>query len=504
MADHGGIALRMEQVSKQYPGTLAVDRVDFEVHAGEVHALMGENGSGKSTLMNVLAGCFTDYTGTITINGKPINLHCPLAAKRHGIQMIHQELSLARALSIAENLMAGRLPVKYGLLDKRKLMSESRALLERVGLNHLAPATLVSEIDQHEAQRVEIAKALGNKPSILVMDEPTSALSSDEVALLFKIIRDLKQQGLAIVYISHHLPEITEIADRITVLRDGKKITTCSAVGITHDELVDLMVGGVASSELYERKTSRTPGSPKLEARQLTRYGFFHEVSFTVHSGEILGVGGLAGSGRTELARALVAVDRVDRGEMLLDGQPVRPRRLDQAIRMGLAYVPEDRKLLGLAVRHSTRENVLAAILPRLTRFGMFSSRRGDATVDDMLQRLQVNPPDPDIPIRSLSGGNQQKVLLAKWLASDPQVLILDEPTRGVDIGAKLVIHRTIEEVAERGTAVILISSDLPELVSLSDRIMIMRHGRMIREMPDEALNEESVLLAANGGEING
>ncbi len=503
MAENLDIALRMEQVTKRYPGTLAVDSVDFEAHAGEIHALLGENGSGKSTLMNVLAGCFTDYTGTISLGGKPVVLHSPVAAKRRGIQMIHQELSLARALSIAENLMAGRLPSKYGLLDRRKLMSESRALLARVGLGHLDPRKPVSDIDQHEAQCVEIAKALGNNPCILVMDEPTSALSRNEVELLFKIIRDLKQHGLAIVYISHHLPEITEIADKITVLRDGKKIATRSAVGVTHDELVDLMVGGAASGELYEHKTARSPGAPKLEARQLTRYGFFHEVSFMVCKGEILGIGGLAGAGRTELARALVAVDRVDRGEILLDGKQVRPRHLDEAIRMGLAYVPEDRKQLGLAIRHSTRENVLAAILPKLTRFGIFSQGLGDTTLKDMIQRLQVNPPVPDIPIRSLSGGNQQKVLLAKWLASNPQVLILDEPTRGVDIGAKVVIHRAIEEAAKNGTAVILISSDLPELVSLADRIMIMRHGRIIREMPGSALSEESVLLAANGGEID-
>jgi ABC-type sugar transport system ATPase subunit len=495
-----GIALKLEQVSKSYPGTLAVDCVDFDVRAGEVHALIGENGAGKSTLMNIIAGAFPDYSGRILIGEKEVALHSPAAAKRYGIQMIHQELILARPLSIAENLLAGRLPARRGLLDRRALLTESRALLKRVGLEELDPETPVEDISQHEAQLVEIAKALGNRPCILVMDEPTSALSRDEVGRLFDIIRKLRRQGLAIVYISHHLAEIMQIADRVTVMRDGKRIATRALGEVTQADLVEMMVGRAAAADLYQQKPRRAPGREKLAARGLTRYGFFHDVSFTVRSGEILGIAGLAGAGRTELARALVAIDPVDRGELHVDGVQARLRHMGEAIRLGLAYLPEDRKALGLALRLSTGENLLAAMIPRLTRFGSYSARRGAGTLDRLLSSLHVHPPDHDVVIRSLSGGNQQKVLLAKWLALEPQVLILDEPTRGVDIGAKVIIHRAIEEVAAQGRAVILISSDLPELVTLSDRVMVMRHGRMIREIPREAISEESVLLAANGG----
>ncbi len=495
-----GTALQLEQVSKRYTGMLAVDGVDFDVRAGEVHALIGENGAGKSTLMNIIAGAFADYTGRIRIGGQEVALHSPGAAKRHGIQMIHQELSLARTLSVAENLLAGRLPVLHGILDRRALRAEARALLQRVGLDQLHPATLVEDIGQHEAQLVEIAKALGNRPCILVMDEPTSALSRDEVKHLFEIVRNLRRQGLAIVYISHHLPEILEIADRVTVMRDGKKIATREMRDVTQADLVEMMVGRAAAADLYSRKARPAPGREKLRVRGLTRTGVFHDVSFSVRSGEILGIGGLAGSGRTELARALVAADALDAGALLLDGRPVRPKRLSDAIRLGMAYLPEERKTLGLALRLSAGENLLAALIPRLTRRCHYSARRGDGTLGRLMGLLQVHPSDPQVTVRNLSGGNQQKVLLAKWLAVEPQILILDEPTRGVDIGAKVIIHRAIEDVAEQGRAVILISSDLPELVSLSDRVLILRHGRLIREMPRESLSEEAVLLAANGG----
>jgi ABC-type sugar transport system ATPase subunit len=495
-----GLALQLEQVSKRYTGMLAVDGVDFDVRAGEVHALIGENGAGKSTLMNIIAGAFADYTGRILIGGQEVALHSPVAAKRHGIQMIHQELSLARTLSVAENLLAGRLPARHGILDRRALRTEARALLKRVGLDSLDPATLVEDIGQHEAQLVEIAKALGNRPCILVMDEPTSALSRDEVKHLFEIVRNLRRQGLAIVYISHHLPEILEIADRVSVMRDGKKIATREMCDVTQADLVEMMVGRAAASDLYSRKARSAPGKEKLQVRGLTRTGVFHDVSFSVRCGEILGIGGLAGSGRTELARALVAADAPDAGELLLDGRPIRPKRLSDAIRLGMAYLPEDRKSLGLALRLSSGENLLAALIPRLTRRCHYSARRGAGTLGRLMGLLQVHPSDPQVTVRNLSGGNQQKVLLAKWLAVEPHVLILDEPTRGVDIGAKVIIHRAIEDVAEQGRAVILISSDLPELVSLSDRVLILRHGRMIREMPRESLSEESVLLAANGG----
>jgi ribose transport system ATP-binding protein len=413
--------------------------------------------------------------------------------------MIHQELSLAAPLSIAENILAGRLRTRRGFIDRQATLTEARHWLRMVGLDHLDPRTLVEDLPLHEAQGVEIAKALSTRPCILVMDEPTSALSRAEAERLFGIIRKLKQQGLAIVYISHHLPEVLGIADRVTVLRDGRHIATHEVGSVTPAQLIEMMVGR-AARDLYYEKPRRTPGPVKLAVLNLTRYGFFHDISFSVGAGEILGLGGLSGAGRSELARAIVGVDPADCGTIALDGQPFRPRRMSDAIARGIAYLPEDRKSEGLALRLTVRENALAAVIPRHTTRGFYSASRGAAVMRQLAEDLQIYPPDPAVQAQNLSGGNQQKVLLAKWLAADPQVLILDEPTRGVDIGAKVTIHRVVERLAARGHAIILISSDLPELVTLSDRILIMRQGHIIRELRHGEFNEEAVLLAANGG----
>jgi ribose transport system ATP-binding protein len=495
MADTG-IALQMEKVSKRYPGTLAVDGVDFTVDAGEVHALVGENGAGKSTLMKIIAGAFNDYTGRILIGGREAALHSPAAAKACGIQMIHQELSLAPPLSIAENVLAGRLPARRGLLDRAAMRDETRRCLARVGLD-LDPGTPVEELSQHEAQLVEIAKALGNDPCILVMDEPTSALGRDEVARLFQVIRNLRRHGLAIVYISHHLSEIFEIADRVTVMRDGRSVATHRIADMTAAHVVNLMVGR-SVSDLYAARRGG-PGDVKLRVENLGRYGFFHRASFSLRAGEILGLAGLSGAGRTELARSLCGIDPVDEGRMRLDGRPLRPRTCRQAIRAGLAYLPEDRKTQGLALRMTLAENALSALIPRHSRWGIYSAGRGADLLARLISALAIHPPQPRRMVSTLSGGNQQKVLLAKWLAADPQVLVLDEPTRGVDVGAKVVIHRVIAEAADRGKAVLLISSDLPELVGLCDRILVMRRGHLIGQIARADATESSVLLAANG-----
>ncbi|MDD5706803.1 MAG: sugar ABC transporter ATP-binding protein [Kiritimatiellae bacterium] len=494
-----GLALEMRAVRKSFPGTVAIDGVDFSVYAGEVHALLGENGAGKSTLMKMLAGCFSDYHGEILISGQPVRLHSPAAAARHGVGMVYQELSLARPISIAENILAGRLPVKHGVVvDRARRDALTRAALQRVGLE-LHPATPVETLSQHEAQLVEIAKVLQRRPCILVMDEPTSSLSRTEIDRLFEIVARLREQGLAIVYVSHHIPEIFRIADRITVLRDGKRVATRAISEVTQTQLIEMMVGHDATG-LYGEKPHRTPGQPRLRGQGLTRYGFFHDISFEARTGEILGLGGLSGAGRSELARSIVGADPLDAGGLELDGRPFRPRHLSDAIAKGVVYLTEDRKTEGLALRLTVRENALAALLPRLAPGGWYRPARGAATLRRLMDELRVHPADPAILTRNLSGGNQQKVLLAKWLAVEPRVLILDEPTRGVDVGAKLTIHKAVEALADRGHAVILISSDLPELVTLSDRVMIMRQGHIIREMAKRELSEDAVLLAANGG----
>ena len=492
-----GLALRMKGVSKRYPGTLAVDGVDFEVYSGEVHALIGENGAGKSTLMKMMAGSFDDYTGDVEINGKVVRLHSPAAAKENGIEMIYQELSLAQPLTIAENLLVGILPVKGLLIDEKAVLRMSVERLERVGLSHLNPNMKVKDISQHEAQLVEIAKALGNRPCILVMDEPTSALSRHEVERLFEIIDRLKREGLAIVYISHHLPEIFRVADRVTVMRDGRKVGTYDIDEVTTEKLVDLMVGRTVK-EFYGDRTNPL-GDVMFRVSKLSRYGFFRDVSFSVRRGEILGICGLAGSGRSELAQSIAGIEPADEGEIEIEGRKVACRSMSQALRHGIAYLTENRKTQGLALRISMGENVVSALIPRMTRFGIFSRRRGDAALERSIRELQIYPPDPTRMVNNLSGGNQQKVLMAKWLATEPKVFLVDEPTRGVDIGAKMIIHQAIQRLADAGNAVVLISSDLPELTALSNRLMIMRRGTFIGEMQAGGFNEETALLAANG-----
>ncbi|MEO7716675.1 MAG: sugar ABC transporter ATP-binding protein [Capsulimonas sp.] len=490
------LALQLRGVSKRYPGMLAVDAVDFDVRPGEVHALLGENGAGKSTLVSLIAGSFSDYTGEVLIDGEAVTLHAPAAAKALGIEMIHQELSLAPPLSLAENLLAGRLPVKRGFVDRRALRDEAARLLRQVGLN-LDQDTLVEEISQPQAQLVEIAKALGNDPKILIMDEPTSSLSREEVAQLFRLVKDLRASGLAVIYISHHLPELAEIADRVTVMRDGKKVETLEMADATPERLVEMMVGGAATA-LYPQRHSAL-GAARLRVEDLSRIGFFHDVSLTVRAGEIVGIGGLSGAGRSELARSICRIDPIDRGRIEIDGAPSRAKSYGQAIREGFAYLTEDRKSQGLALRLSVADNILGGVISRHSRFGVYSAQSGKEVARDMIAALQVQPPDAAREAGGLSGGNQQKVLLAKWLATKPKVLILDEPTRGVDVAAKAVIHQAIAEAAEQGVAVLLISSDLPELVGLSDKVLILRKGRLIGRLNKDDCSEQAVLLAANG-----
>ncbi len=487
----------MEGVSKRYPGTLAVDRVDFEARAGEVHALVGENGAGKSTLMKMLAGSFDDYEGRIRIGGDDVLLHTPAQARACGIGMIYQELSLARPISIAENLLAGKLPRRGGLwLDRPALQREATALLERVGLS-LDAQLPVEAIDPHQAQLVEIAKALGSNPCILVLDEPTSALSREEVRRLFAIIGQLREEGLAIVYISHHLSEVFEVADRVTVLRDGRKIDTREIEDITPAELVRMMVGQEID-EFYSERTASI-GAPVLRARELGRKGFFHGVSFEAREGEILGLAGLSGAGRTELARSMCGLDPLDEGRVEIGGRVLPRGSYAEVMKHGLHYLSEDRKTDGLFLRLSVRRNLNSALIREHTRAGLHLTGGEESTTTAWMRELEITAASPGVDVGNLSGGNQQKVLLGKWLAAGPRVLVLDEPSRGVDVKAKRKIHEAVIALTRRGQTVILISSDLPELVGLSDRVLVMRQGHLIGELTKEQLSEESILLAANG-----
>lgn len=498
----GKVVLDMKKVSKSFPGTLAVDEVDFQVRSGEVHALMGENGAGKSTLMKMLAGSFDDYTGDIEVAEKIIRISSPLIAKQHGIGMIYQELSLAKPLSVAENILVGSLPKKGIAIDKDAMVSISKEVLHRVGLDHIDPMIEISELSQHEAQLVEIGKALYFEPSILVMDEPTSALSREEVERLFNIIRNLKEQGIAIIYISHHLAEVFEIADRVTVMRDGKKVGTEELSDVTPESLVEMMVG--QKIDKFYAKRDKEPGEIVFRANDISRWGFFHHVSFNVRKGEIVGICGLAGSGRSELACSIIGIDPIQEGTIEFEGKTVRNKSMHQALLAGMAYLTENRKLQGLSLRLSMEENIYSAMIDKMVKGGIFSRKEGKAKLAEQIDKLQIYPAEPGRMVSNFSGGNQQKILLGKWLALQPRLLILDEPTRGVDIGAKMLIHKTIEDLANHGHSIILISSDLPELVGLSDRAYILREGKMIGEFSKNEIDENSLLLAANGERGNG
>ncbi|MDD3217881.1 MAG: sugar ABC transporter ATP-binding protein [Lachnospiraceae bacterium] len=494
-----GYALDMRSVSKRFPGTLAVDKVDFQVRAGEVHALMGENGAGKSTLMKMLAGLFNDYTGEIYINGEKRELHSPMLSKEYGVGMVYQELSVARSISIYENLLVGRLPKKNALfIDKKKAIEESKKLLARVGLSNLDPTINVSEISQCDAQLVEIAKVLGNEPKILVLDEPTSALSSEEVQRLFTIVRNLKEQGLAIVYISHHLAEIFEIADMVTVMRDGKKVDCCPIAETNTEKLVASMVGKSVGN-LYEAHESSAESEEMLRVEDFTRWGFFHHVNFQLKKGEVLAICGLAGAGRSEIARGLTGIDKINGGKIFMHGKEIEVKNLGDSIRKGIGYLTEDRKVYGLALRQSVGDNISSCIINKGGKGILYNEKNLQKIINEKINEMEVYPADPDRLVNSFSGGNQQKVLMAKWLAAGVDVLILDEPTRGVDIGAKQTIHEVVRNYVSQGHSCILLSSDLPEVSGLADRAIILREGHVIGEIPKAGINENSLLIAANG-----
>ena len=491
-------ALDMRSVSKRFPGTLAVDKVDFQVKKGEVHALMGENGAGKSTLMKMLAGLFNDYTGNIYINGEKKELHTPEMAKAAGIGMVYQELSLARHISIYENLLVGRLPKKGIFVDKKKAIEEAKELLARVGLNDTDPTMDVSEISQCDAQLVEIAKVLGNEPSILVLDEPTSALSSEEVHRLYKIVNKLKSEGLAIIYISHHLAEIFEIADMVTVMRDGKKVETFPVSEATPEILVEKMVGKSVKS-FYEGHASAVTDEEVLRVEDFTRWGFFHHINFSLKKGEVLAICGLAGSGRTEIARGLVGLDETHGGKVFVHGKEVKFKNMGEAIKGGIGYLTEDRKTVGLALPQTVTDNVLTCVIDKYSQGILFNANKLGDLVDEKINEMSVYPPDRNRLVNSFSGGNQQKVLMAKWLATDVDILILDEPTRGVDVNAKQTIHDVVKTYVRKGNSCILLSSDLPEVVGLADRAVILREGHIIGEIQKEDITENALLIAANG-----
>jgi ribose transport system ATP-binding protein len=498
------LLLEMRGISKRFGGTQALDQVDFSLDRGEVVGLLGENGAGKSTLIKILAGVHRMDQGAIFIDGKPVTLQTPQDAQRLGIAVIYQELNLTPNQTVAENVflhhpqrMNGILG-KIGIIDHRRRERETAALLAQLGITGLDLRRKVGELSVAFQQLTEIAKALALEARLIVMDEPTSALPDEEVDHLFEIIRRLRERGLGVVFVSHRLNEVRAICDRIVVLRDGKNAGALPVNEASDDRIIAMMVGR-SIDNLYPKRPA-TPGDVVLEVQGLTRRGIIEDISFHLRAGEVVGLAGLVGSGRTEVARAIFGADRIDKGTIRLNGTPVRIRSPQDARNLGIGYVPEDRKVQGLVPGMTVRDNVTLAVLRQLARAGHVVDRSVlEGVARRYVHELHLRPPRTDLPVGSLSGGNQQKVVLAKWLAVDLKVLLLDEPTRGIDVGAKAEIHGLIDELAHRGMAILLISSELPEVLAMSDRILVMSEGRLVGELSREEATQERILALASG-----
>lgn len=490
--------LEIRRVTKRFAGVCALDEVSFKVELGEVHAVIGENGAGKSTLMKILAGVQPPDSGEILLDGNVVLIDSVHQALNLGISLIHQELNLADNLDVGANIFLGREPTRLGMIDFGQIRRESQKYLDMVALDE-APTTRVSRLTIGRQQLVEIAKALSVHARILIMDEPTSSLSQHEAEQLFRVIRQLRDQGVTVIYISHRLGEVKELADRVTVLRDGKYAGGLRREEINHDRMVQLMVGRDIS-QFYARRP-HTIGQPVLEVKALRTTAWPHHASsFTVHAGEMLGVAGLVGAGRTEMLQAIFGVDRMLGGEVRVANRTLNLRSCRDAIEAGVALVPEDRKQQGLILEMGIRNNIGLPALSRHKRGPAFVNRmreRQDAS--RMIAELQIKTPDDQQLAQYLSGGNQQKIVLAKWLAMEPRVLLLDEPTRGVDIGAKQEIYRLMEELAERGVAILFVSSEMEEVLSMSDRVIVLHEGRVSGELLRSELSEEAVMQLATG-----
>jgi ribose transport system ATP-binding protein len=500
MGTNGRPALEMRQISKRYPGVVALDDVSLEVAPGEVHALMGENGAGKSTLIKILAGAEKGDAGEIRLDGEPVTIDSPERAMALGIGIIYQEFNLVPHLTVAENIYLGREPRARipGFIDFRRMVTDAQAALDSLDMKVDARAP-VGELPVAQQQMVEIAKSTSRQSRVLAMDEPSSTLTDHELRHLFDLIVSLKNRGTSIIYISHRLEEVFEIADRVTVLRDGHTIGTRPIAETNRDELIRMMVGRELKESIPKRPAA--PGRPMLEVRGLTRTGVFEGVSFTVRAGEVVGLGGLVGAGRTEVVRAIFGADPIDAGEVLLEGRPIQLRSPRDAIRLGIGLVPEDRKGLGLILSMAVRENITLAHLREVTTAGFIDGRRERAVAERYVGSLAIRTPSTDQETRNLSGGNQQKVVLAKWLFTQSKLLIFDEPTRGVDVGAKTEIYELMNALAERGVAILMVSSELLELLGMSDRILVMHEGRLAGELSRAEATQERVMYLATGGE---
>ncbi|MEY3677183.1 MAG: hypothetical protein RL351_410 [Actinomycetota bacterium] len=487
--------VEMKGITKRFPGVLALNDVKLNLRAGTVHSLMGENGAGKSTLMKILAGVYSLDEGQILIDGKPVSITDPRSGLDHGIAMIHQELSFIPELSAAENIYLGReLRNRAGLVSKRIMAEEAQKVFDRWGIK-ISSDTLMRDLSVAQAQMVEIAKAIAFDARIIIMDEPTSAITDREVAALHKIIGQLREAGTAIIYITHKMDEVFAISDEITIFRDGTWVATELAKNMTRDSLISLMVGRELTA-LFPKSEAKI-GEVILEVKNLNRGRQVKDVSFSLKRGEILGFAGLMGSGRTEVLETLFGIYAADSGTIKIKGKEVKIREPHQAIAAGIGLLTEDRKKTGIMGVLSVRDNMSVAALSKFTLGGILRKPLIDKQCEEQRQALSLKTPSLNQQIQNLSGGNQQKVLLSRWLLTDPDILIIDEPTRGIDVGAKSEIHRLMSELAKQGKAIIMVSSEMPEILGMSDRVVVMCEGRLVGEVSRKDATQENIMELA-------
>ncbi|MGH7712209.1 MAG: sugar ABC transporter ATP-binding protein [Gemmatimonadaceae bacterium] len=491
------VAVRFEGITKAFPGVTALSDVTLEVAAGSCHALCGENGAGKSTLGKILAGIHRPDAGQLIVDGHARRFTSPRDALEAGIGMVHQELAFCPNLSVAENLCLGALPTRRGLVSPNDMALRAREMLAEIGTT-LDVSRQLGELTVAQQQLVQIAAAVGGGARIIVFDEPTSSLSQADAERLYELIQRLQERGVTCIYVSHRMPEIFRICDAVSVLRDGRHVATRPIAGLTQDELIQLVIGRPLS-EYFPDLTKQARGAEVVRATGLSSPGRFQDISFSVRAGEVVGLAGLVGAGRSELASAIFGLDSNVRGELTIDGRAVRLHSPRDAIRRGVGLVPEDRKRQGIVPSASSLHNISLATLKRLARLTWLRLASERAQGRTFFDRLRVRAPSVDAVVAGLSGGNQQKVVLARWLAARSRLLILDEPTRGVDVGAKAEIHGLVRELAAQGTAILLISSELPEILSLSDRILVLREGRLVGEVSREAATQDGLLRLMAG-----
>jgi ribose transport system ATP-binding protein len=492
------VLLKLDNVSKEFPGVKALSGVSFDLRVGEVHAVCGENGAGKSTLMKIISGVYQPNGGSVTYKGEPVQFASTLQSEAAGIAIIHQELNLVPHLTVAENIYLAREPRRGFLVDRKKLFADAKRCLDRLGVD-IDPNVQVRTLSVAQCQMVEIAKALSLNATVLIMDEPTSSLTEQEAQLLFKVIRDLKRQGTGIIYISHRLDEMAEIVDRVTVLRDGRYISTDEFADLSLDDIVARMVGRSLEDKFPEPR--RVPGTDVIfSVSGLTRAGVFSDVNFEIRRGEILGFAGLMGAGRTEVARAIFGADPLDAGTITLDGDTLKITDPRSAIEAGIAYLSEDRKAQGLAVKMPVDANLVMARMQAVSNSaGVIDRRKHREASQKYVDLLNIRTPSLGQPVRLLSGGNQQKIIIGKWLFREPRIMFFDEPTRGIDVGAKFAIYQIMDELAANGIGIVLISSELPEVLGMSDRVAVFHGGRITATLSTRDTSQEEIMHYASG-----